>query len=431
MSTSTSRLSVLYLATWLTLCLPTAAHAQTQAPATADDQYRLGLYQRETGEPYSAIDTLESLLSSYPTLNRARMELAVAYYRTLNYERARAEAERVLNDHTTPEMVRLSVSSFLKQLELEQAMTLGKPHRFEFSTSLGLMYDSNVNAGPDSALLGSSLAGDLVLDPEFTAKSDWGYIAQLGVQHTWQSPKPLRVGQATGRFSWNSSLSLYQKAYHQFNEQDLGVISLATGPALIVGNGWRGNLNVQFDKITLGGHDLGLYTSVNPSGTWRLGSGGELTADVQWVKRDFTRNLDSGRDSQYQSVGLSYGQLMGNQTWSLQGGLRLFNESARDARFSNQGEEYFVGARANVVGIDLFARAAWRHSRHLGIEPVYGMSRRETERRTEIGASHNFNEGWLDKWQLTGTVSHVHNKANLSLYGYDRDTVTIALNRNF
>ena len=429
MSTSTSRLSILCLATWLTLCVPAAAQAQTNT--TVDEQYRLGLYQRETGEPYSAIDTLESLLSAYPTLNRARMELAVAYYRTLNYERARAEAERVLNDPTTPEMVRLSVSSFLKQLELEQAMTLGKPHRFEFSTSLGLIYDSNVNAGPDSALLGTSLSGDLVLDPEFTAKSDWGYIAQLGVQHTWQSPKPLRVGQATGRFSWNNSLSLYQKAYHQFNDQDLGVISLATGPALIVGNGWRGNLNIQFDKITLGSRDLGLYTSVNPSGTWRMGTGGELTADVQWVKRDFTRNLDSGRDSQYQSVGLSYGQLMGDQTWSLQGGLRLFNESARDSRFSNQGEEYFVGARANVVGIDLFARAAWRHSRHLGIEPVYGMSRRETERRTEFGASHNFNEGWLDKWQLTGTFSHVHNKANLSLYGYDRDTVTIALNRNF
>lgn len=97
-----------------------AAQAQGTADASAAEaQYRLGLYQRETGEPYSAIETLETLLSANPSLNRARLELAVAYYRTLNYARARAEAQRVLDDPRTPENVRLSVLSFVKQMELE------------------------------------------------------------------------------------------------------------------------------------------------------------------------------------------------------------------------------------------------------------------------------------------------------------------------
>lgn len=427
MSSNTVRLGALCLASLASLLSGTFAHAQD----SVDDKYRLGLYQRETGQPYSAIDTLESLLTAYPTLNRARMELAVAYYRTLNYARAREEAERVLNDPKTPEVVRLSVASFLKQIELEERTNFGKPHRFEFNTSVGALYDSNVNAGPDSALLGSFGGGELLLDSEFTSKSDWAYLAQADVRHTWQRPAPLRIGESTGRFSWNSSLGFYQKGYKNHNDFDLGVITLSTGPALIVGTDWRGNINLQFDQITLGSRQLGIYTSVSPSATWRLGRVGELTVDGQWTKRDFTRSLDAGRNSQFQSVGLSYGRLMGNQSWSLQGGVRLFNESAAEERFSNRGEEAFLGASTTLRGVDLFARAAVRNSRYAGLEPVFARARSEQERRVEFGASHAFKEGWLDKWLLSATVANVHNQANISLYGYDRDTVTFTLNRSF
>ncbi len=429
MISTASRLAPLCLATWACLLMPSVAAAQTTS--TVEDQYRLGLYQRETGLPFSSIDTLESVLSSDPSLNRARLELAVAYYRTLNFSRARAEAERVLNDPKTPDPVRLSVSSFLKQLELDERNTFGKPHRFEVGTSLGLLYDSNVNAGPNSALLGSFGGGQLVLDQKDVSKSDWAYVAQANLNHTWQRPSPVRIGESVGRFSWNSSASLYQKGYKKYNDYDLGVVTLATGPGLIVGQSWRGNINLQLDQITLGSRQLGLYTSVNPSATWRVAGGGELTADGQWSSRRFTRSDDAGRNSQYQNVGLSYGRLMGNKTWSLQGGLHLFNESAADERFSNRGQEVFVGASTALRGIDLYARTALRNSRYIGIEPVFGIAREEQERRIELGASHAFVEGWLNKWVLSATVANVHNKANISLYGYDRDTITFTLNRSF
>ena len=415
----------------LTACVLLALSTASQAQSAADDQYRLGLYQRETGLPYASIETLESLLAANPTLNRARLELAVAYHRTLDYARARAEAQRVLNDPSTPETVRLSISSFLKQIELEERANFGQPHRFEPSVSLGLIYDSNVNAGPDSTLLGSFNGGDLILDSAYTNQSDWGSIAQAELRHTWQRPSPVRVLDQPSRVLWTSSLGVYHKGYKQFNEYDLGVVTLATGPALVVGNSWRGNLNLQLDDLYFGGKHLGLYTSISPSGTWKVGRSGELTLDAQWVKRDFHRPGDSAREGQYRSVGASYGRLMGNQTWSMQTGVRLFEESAREDRFSYTGDEWFVGARTQLAGIDLFARAAWRNARYIGVEPVFGVSRRETERRVELGASYTFETGLMEKWQLAATLANVHNKANLTLYGYDRDTVTINLNRSF
>ena len=36
--------------------------------ADVDEQYRQGLYQRETGQPYTAIDTLDSVLAANPGL---------------------------------------------------------------------------------------------------------------------------------------------------------------------------------------------------------------------------------------------------------------------------------------------------------------------------------------------------------------------------
>lgn len=417
----------LVIAAGLAALLTSAAPAHAQS-AAVDEQYRQALYQRETGEPYTAIETLESLLSANPTLNRARMELAVAYYRTLNFARAKAESQRVLDDPQTPENVKLSVLSFLKQLELEEKAAFEKPHKFEPNVALGLLYDSNVNAGPDNALISPGL----LLTPGSLKTSDWGVVGQAGLTHTWLSPSPVRLGQSTARFGWVNQASLYYKGYHNEHDYDLGVVTLATGPTLIVGNAWRGNINLQVDHLTFGGDTLGVYTSLSPSASVRVGLNGEITGDVQWVHRDFKRSIDTGRDSNYRSIGLAYGHLFNRGQLAVQAGGRWFDESADADRFSNDGYEYFVGARLRAWnGGDLFARAAWRRARYDGVEPLFNAARRETEHRVELGASHTFQTGWLEKWQLSGTVTNVHNEANLSLYGYDRDTVQITLGRGF
>lgn len=414
-----------------TLCslVSLQAHAQTQAvPASVEAQYREGLYQRETGRPYSAIDTLESVLAANPTLNRARLEVAVAYYRTLNFAKARAQAQAVLDDPTTPDAVRLSVLSFIKQVELDEAAAFGKPHKLDMNLSLGVVHDSNVNAGPDNAVL----PGGLILEPGATDKSDGGYVLQAGMSHSWLSPTPVRSGENTGRFGWNSSLGVYYKGYGQYNEYNLGVLTAATGPALIMGKNWRGNISFQADRLTLGDEKLALYTSVSPSSTWRLASGHEFTADGQLAYRNFARPEDQGRDSHYSSLGFSYGGLFNNNRLTLQAGVRTFDEDAQEARYSNNGYEVFFGGRQNVwTGGDLFARASWRHSGYDDVEPFYGIARREDEKRLELGASQQFNTGWLDKWQGAATFTIIQNKANLALYEYDRNILQITLGRSY
>ncbi|TAK86334.1 MAG: hypothetical protein EPO12_02575 [Aquabacterium sp.] len=413
------------------ICLVLAsgwAHGQeTTVPGPADDQFREGLYQRETGRPYAAIETLESLLAANPTLNRARLELAVAYYRTLGFAKAREQAQKVLDDPKTPDAVKLSVLSFLKQIELDEANTFGRAHRFEPSVSLGLVWDSNVSAGPDSPLLPFGFS----LDNASAKHSDWGTIVQAGLTHTAMSSQPLRIGQSTARLSWVSSLSGYRRAYDTWGQYNLSVFTLATGPAIQFQGGDRGNLNLQMDTLEFGGRFLGQYFSASPSYTWKLGRG-ELSVDGQLMHRDFQRSNDAGRDSYYRSLGVSYGHLLRGGSLALQGGVRVFNESAREDRFTNDGQEVFVGARLRAwQNGDLFARASWRHTEYDGVEPIYAESRSEIERRLELGASHLFSEGWLDKWQLSGTATLIKNAANLGLYEYDRTLATVTFGRGF
>ena len=185
------------------------------------------------------------------------------------------------------------------------------------------------------------------------------------------------------------------------------------------------------DTLEFGGRYLGQYFSVSPSYTWKLGRG-ELSVDGQWTHRNIERENDAGRDSYARSVGASYGHLLRGGTLALQGGVRLFNESAREERFTNQGQEVFVGARLRAwENGDLFARASWRHAEYDGIEPLYAESRSEIERRLELGASHLFNDGWLDKWQLSGTAALIKNASNLGLYEYDRTLATVTFGRGF
>lgn len=409
------------------ICL-TAGHALAQTNAAQEDQYRQGVYQRETGQPYSAIETLDALLQASPTLNRARLELAVAYYRTLNFAQAKAEAQKVLDDRKTPEAVRLSVLSFLKQLELEEAATFGKPHRLDTNLSLGAHYDSNVTAGPDNAVLPD---GGIV-EPESLKRGDSGYVLQAGLSHTWQSSTVGRLREATTRAGWSSQAGVYYKGYSKLHEYNLGVLTASTGPTLTIGNGWRGNLSFQADRLTLGDRKLALYTSVAPAATWRVGTGAELTLDAQWAYRNFNRPDDQGRDGRYRSSGISYGTLLNKNKLALQTGYKAFTEDAQNLIFSNSGYELFLGGRQRVWdGGDVFARAALRHTGYRTVAALSTEARSENEQRLELGASHQYQSGWLDKWQASATVTHINNKANLSVYDYDRDMVQFALGRSY
>ena len=68
----------------------------------------------------TARERLTSLLTTNPSLSRARLELARVYYLSEDYPKAREEAQRVADDPNTPPAVRATVLAFLAQIDADQ-----------------------------------------------------------------------------------------------------------------------------------------------------------------------------------------------------------------------------------------------------------------------------------------------------------------------
>lgn len=398
-----------------------------QESADAEKLFKEGIFLREQGQIFNSINALETVLTNDPTLQRARLELAVAYFRALNYEQASKQAQRVLDDPKTPETVRLAVLTFLAQIKRDEAALAANPHNFEPSISLGAMYDNNVNVGPS----GTTLPGGLVLTPGSSPKSDWASVLQAGVTHTYNSPLVIPFGQTPTRLIWQSSAGYYHKGYVNMTDFNLTALTFATGPGFIAPNSWRAKLNFQVDNLRLGSEQLGLYSSVAPTATWQL-KNGELTVDGLALHKRFDRKIDDGRDSNYFSAGLSYGHLFFTGKLAAQVGVKGFNEKADLERFTNRGWEGFIGANvAAWTNGSVYGRYSYRTARYDGVEPIFAVAREEFEDRYELGAGHNFKEGLMKDWKLSGNWIRSEAHANVSIYTYQREVLSVNLARSF
>ncbi len=392
-----------------------------------DMLFKEGLYQRETGNLFSAIEAFQTVLSNQPSLSRARLELAVTYFRALNYEEAKKQAQAVLDDPKTPENVRLSILSFMAQIEQERGFLLAKTHTWEPTVSVGMMYDSNVNAGTGSDLL----PGGLVLAPGNTKRGDLAVVAQVGLGHTYNFPSTFRLGESAGRVAWQSRASYYHRGYTTEHAFGLDVFSLSTGPSWFVPNKWRASVALQVDDIYLGSDHLAIYSSLNPNVAWQFNNA-EITWDAVYMDRDFKRAVDAGRDSSYVASGLSYGRVLWDSKVAIQVGARYFDERADVDRYSNDGTEFFAGA--NYVAWEngsIYGRFSQKDAKYSGVEPVFNVARDEAENQMEFGFAHHFKDGMLKDWKLNGSYVYTRNASNVATFSYSREMTTLTMNRSF
>lgn len=416
-------LAISLAATFGVMLLPIQAMATDQ---DVDSLFKESMYLRETGKTFSAIDGMESILQSQPTLQRVRLELAVSYYRVMNFERAKAEAKTVLDNPKTPDNVKLAVQVFMAQIEQEEALALKQKNRFEPSLSVGLIYDSNVNAGPESSLIPGSL---FTVDNASLGKNDWGSVLQAGLGYTYQSPDPVRFGESAARFLWKSQANIYQRTYSSEGDYNLTIATLATGPAWQAANKWRANVNMQVDYLMQGGHELGTYLTAAPSYTWQL-KNAEVTCDAQYTNKNFSRSIDENRDSDYVSGGVTYSYTFNKGKAAAQVGAHAFSEDAKTAQYTNDGYEWFAGASFMAwTNGNVYARYTQNHADY--DDQSLGAYRADTTHTYEVGFGHSFKTGTLNGWNLNGSVSHTEDRSNYAIYKYQRDLVMLTLGRTF
>lgn len=399
---------------------PVVAATETSDP---DVLFKRALKLRETGNLQAAIRSFHGILSNHPQLQRARLELAVAYFHALNFGAAKREAKVVLMDPKTPAEVKTKIRLFLEKIEAS-----GPKHTFKPFVHLGWMHDSNVTAGPDDALL-SGFPTLLVAKKV----GDQAALVQVGVAHRYIARQSVRLNESSAALLWLSRANWYRTDYRQTDALDLDVLSVSSGPALIVAQHARAGLNTQIDYIRLGNNSYAQFMAVNPNFTWiRSNHKTEITLDLQWQVRNYLRAADTGRDSQFTALGLSYGRLGADDKLSHQLGVRVFREQADADASSNDGTELFFGVSfRSTRKTSYFARASRKFTEYAAPEIGFSVAREDTLDRFVIGRDQRFSRGRMKDWEIKMHWTRTENSSNIPAYTYDRNQIDFSLGRSF
>lgn len=403
--------------------------ADAASDAKVDEEFTKGMSLREAGDYEAAIAAFQGVLSSEPTLGRVRAELAVSYLRSLNFAAARAEAEKVLADPSTPDVVKLNMQYFLDEMEKQS-----KPHIFTPYVNFGFGHDTNVNAGPSSSTinLGGGQIGVLASSAN-PLSSNFGMI-NVGLAHRYLSPTPITAFGRSAAYVWQSNAGYYRNDYFGSGagDFDLGVLSLSTGPLAIVAERWRMGVDFTYDYIELGHSKLAHIYGLAPTVTWNVSKNTDITLAAKFQQREFNDNVASGRDSDYQSINLDVGRAFFDSKLTLQVGAGLFNENADVNRFTNDGYQLSAGANWRVAPNDsLYLKDVFKNSQFDGKEVLFNESRDENENRASIGFNHKFVEKYVKDWSMDASITYIENDSNVAIFNYRRTQFALNFGKYF
>lgn len=395
-------------------------------------QFKEGMEALKNDKLKSAIEAFRNILSSDPEVNRAKLELALAYYRSLNYTEAEQLAQGVLDDPLTPPDVRVTVLAFLAQVRRDSE-EFGKKHELTPHVLAGIMRDSNINVGPANANI---RIGDipLSLTQSSLKQSANAYVLEAGADHLYQTGKRVEVGERTGMLLWQSGANVYSRKYHAYGDFDILVASLNTGPAVLMLRNWRASLQLRSDYLNLGSASLGWFNSVNPSITWQYNNA-EINWDTIYTRRFYHKSIDSGREGDFVASGVTFGQYFDNRRVAATAGGRVIKFWADDDVFGYKGFQVSAGISIDTYrNGSAYARQRYGYYDYDGKDFLGQNAREEHEYVSTIGLTHEYNEpgdllkGWVANlfWERTENNSNIG-----QLYSYKRYQGMLSLSRNF
>ena len=400
------------------------ATSEPMTDAHAQKIFDLAMEERDSGKVYDAIEKFEYILSRRPSLNRARLELAVSYHRASKYDEALREFQTVLDDPETPEKVRLAILAYLGQLTSDEVKPQSE-HNFSYYTKVGALYNSNINFAP---LRGAT-----------SDTASPGLDTFLSASHSYADNKPFDTAGAATNFEWQSQVSWTGNNYTENSDYSLNIISASTGPAFISVGRWRGAISLQIDQTYFGSSTLGTFISINPLLTFDLGNYRGITLELSYTDNNFVRTEDEGRDGNSILAGAAYSTLFDGTSNGVEAGFRLTDQTADEDQFGYEsGEVYFGGfvtfAKAHYVYLNLnFEQYEYDAADTLACtpQPCIGEIRDEIESRYALGYNLDFNDGFLRGWTLNTQLSYTRNNSNVEFYNYERTIIAINLARYF
>jgi hypothetical protein len=413
----------------LVLLLLSNVHAPVFADE-AQERFDEAMAALEAERIATARKLLADLVSDYPTLHRARLELARTEYLARDYDAAEESLEAVLADPDVPASVRPTLLAFLAQIR-DDRRKFEDQHRWGGYVYGGIMYDSNVNFGTTRDII--DIGGlPFVIDPDARELDDWAGVLEGGVSHTYNPQKTFEAGEKTGYFLWQTQGNAYYRGYFDETDFNFGVLTARTGPAWVVPQDWRASVAVQGDQIWFGSSRLAVFVALNPSYSFSLNPNTEVTFDLFVQERDYNKDEDEGRDGTLYSGLVILSRFLFEGRVAAQVGAGYSDFDADEDFFGYDAPEVFVGATWSAWQRGaVFGRAGYRWYSFDGQEPLFNESRDDDELRLTAGFQHELAGSFLPGWVVRGEWVWTDNDSDIEVFDWDRNQVTLGISRGF
>ena len=421
------------LSTATALCIVACGNAVAETSDPIQEQFEEAMESRESGKVYDAIKIFENILATNPYLNRARLELAVAYNEANFYEKAVEQFRIVLDDPETPEAVRLAVLAYLEQLYSDELKPEGSHHYSQYA-KVGAIYNTNINVVPGT--------GNIIVNGrEFFLPTDeissLGSDIVLSASHRYRRKKPLNVAGAKTTFEWQSQASLSSNLYTETSDFNLNIVSADTGPAFISPGRWLGAIPFRFDYVNLGHSSLATALSVNPYISFDLGNYRSILLESTLLSRNYSDAENDPQDGSLVMAGAAYTTLLKSLNTGLEGGFRVRNRSARDDQFAFKGLTLYVSGYTTLTELStIYLKASYRRFDYKAPDTVIDDSnttvvRDDDEITASIGYNRDIKDGFLGKWTVNTELAYTENSSNIAAYEYDRLLFSLNASRYF
>jgi len=396
------------------------AKKSTEAYKVLEDSYTNGNYNNETlfllgtraklnGDFDNAIKYFELLLIKDKGANRVRLDLATIYYRKGNLEKAK-ELLLIVKSSNPPKKVGDNIDNFLA------AIAKGVPKSWNVSFNIGYMYDSNVNAGPDTDTV-------LMYNLPFTLSSDAKQSSDNAIKYGFNFNHIAKFD----NFAWQSSFGANVTDYRTFNSLDSKSIYLSTGPTIKKG---RATYSIPLiANVLIIGHENKYYSiskGISPQVSYQLKQDLLLNGSLSLQNKKYYQQKD--RESNSITFSPSIRKYIDQSSFINLGGY-LGRENSHTQINSNNSKGINLGYyKAFSQKFNTYLSASWSHTNYDGEEVAYDKSRKDTSK----SVSGNLNY-FIDsiKSNITFNLSYTKNSSDIEMYTYSRKQVGLSISKRF
>lgn len=381
-----------------------------------DFDYLLGIAALDSGQPGQAVFALERVLAVRPDDALARAEIARAYFALSEFETSKREFENVKTSGEVPANARATMDQYLSLIDRAQRGEQRLSGYVGFSTG----YDSNVNSGTDESTIAIPVLGNLPFqlvdkatsqDNPFAAVSA-GVNALKPINKTWAM-----VGGARG---------YYRATETPFSTADTYLYAGVRGSfgkheVVFAGQGEDFIIDADSLRFVYGGYAQYNYALDNKS---------RLSLSFQGNKIDYP-DLTHRNATRY-VTSASYLRAMPGKREpvvyaGVYGGVEQENHSTRP----QFGHDLYGGRLGGSIElmpkVRGFASASIEQRDYHGADPVFLLTRDDTQYIVSSGVEYKFCENWMLRPNITYTV----NDSNIPINDYDRVVVGIDVTMQF